>query len=348
MDRADSDPIQVLQWVLGKISPGDVVSSSARESFQQFLRRGTAPQLRQLLSDIQESGLLLDIADAHEFARFASTNNIASAPADQDDGHRRKRKNQLSKSQDLVLSQGRGKITAAFELQAEILSTSVEVVKSERKAGRGYLQLLIEGGPGFILRLGCNVSTIWERKLSNTDIRLIIDFLKAKAPALHKDIISYNEAATRALLDGFIAYGWSRGEILKSHSALFSRLREFVDLEDMLQSAPRYGPPQSPGGTLSGMRTPETLDDRDFCSLTEGIYGTPHSDPSFSTLDRTLRSSSCTSGLEAINTLSQITDEELESLLCTELEYSAETYCTTGSANSSNLSMWHDMSPNVL
>ncbi|EMD84692.1 hypothetical protein COCHEDRAFT_1122107 [Bipolaris maydis C5] len=255
---------------------------------------------------------------------------------------------QLSKSQDLVLSQGRGKITAAFELQAEILSTSVEVVKSERKAGRGYLQLLIEGGPGFILRLGCNVSTIWERKLSNTDIRLIIDFLKAKAPALHKDIISYNEAATRALLDGFIAYGWSRGEILKSHSALFSRLREFVDLEDMLQSAPRYGPPQSPGGTLSGMRTPETLDDRDFCSLTEGIYGTPHSDPSFSTLDRTLRSSSCTSGLEAINTLSQITDEELESLLCTELEYSAETYCTTGSANSSNLSMWHDMSPNVL
>jgi len=66
----------------------------------------------------------------------------------------------LSQSQVLVLSQGRGKMTAAFELQAEIISTTVDVVKSERKAGRGYLQLLMEGGPGFILRLGRNVSTL--------------------------------------------------------------------------------------------------------------------------------------------------------------------------------------------
>jgi hypothetical protein len=67
---------------------------------------------------------------------------------------------ELSKSQSLVLSQGRGKMTAAFELQAEIISVSVDVVKAERKAGKGYLQLLMEGGPGFILRLGCNVSTV--------------------------------------------------------------------------------------------------------------------------------------------------------------------------------------------
>jgi hypothetical protein len=66
----------------------------------------------------------------------------------------------LLQSQFLVLSQGRGKMTAAFELQAEIISTTVDVVKSERKAGRGYLQLLMEGGPGFILRLGRNVSTL--------------------------------------------------------------------------------------------------------------------------------------------------------------------------------------------
>lgn len=67
---------------------------------------------------------------------------------------------ELSKSEFLVLSQGRGKMTAAFELQAEIISTTVEVVKAERKAGRGYLQLLMEGGPGFVLRLGRNVSTM--------------------------------------------------------------------------------------------------------------------------------------------------------------------------------------------
>ncbi|KAE8826814.1 hypothetical protein PTNB73_07965 [Pyrenophora teres f. teres] len=140
----------------------------------------------------------------------------------------------LSQSQFLVLSQGRGKMTAAFELQAEIISTTVDVVKSERKAGRGYLQLLMEGGPGFILRLGRNVSTLWERKLSCSDISLIIEFLKIETPDLFSEIKSYDEVAAKAVLDGFIAYGWTLEEILSSRSSLFNKLREYVNLEDIL------------------------------------------------------------------------------------------------------------------
>ncbi|CZS90862.1 uncharacterized protein RAG0_01749 [Rhynchosporium agropyri] len=139
---------------------------------------------------------------------------------------------ELSKSHALVLSQGRGRMTAAFEVQAKIISTSVEVVKAERKAGRGYLQLLLEGGPGFILRLGCNVSTIWERKLSVSDISLIIEYLQTKTPTLYNDIKSHDRIATQALLEGFVAYGWTKDEILSSTSQLFDELKQYVNMDD--------------------------------------------------------------------------------------------------------------------
>ncbi|KAI1876756.1 uncharacterized protein JN550_000828 [Neoarthrinium moseri] len=146
---------------------------------------------------------------------------------------------ELSKSQSLVLSQGRGKMTAAFELQASIISTSVDVVKAERKAGRGYLQLLMEGGPGYVLRLGCNVSTIWERKLSVKDISLIVEFLRTQTPELDREIKSHDKSATEALLDGFVAYGWSPTEILLSTSPLFEQLKHYVDLKDAFNQETR-------------------------------------------------------------------------------------------------------------
>ncbi|EUC43815.1 hypothetical protein COCMIDRAFT_99842 [Bipolaris oryzae ATCC 44560] len=247
---------------------------------------------------------------------------------------------ELSKSRDLILSQGRGRITAAFELQAEIISTTVEVVKAERKAGRGYLQILMEGGPGFILRLGSNVSTIWERKLSTADIRLIIEFLMAEAPVLYNDIISYNELATRALIDGFIAYGWSPEEILASETSLFNRLREFANLEDIVQSAQRCGPSQSLGNTPSEMGKPKIVQNQDFCSLDEEILSTPHSNLPFVALESVFELSTCTGEeLEAINSLSQTRDEELELLLSQELEYSTNVCWALGDENLCNIRM---------
>ncbi|XP_014551463.1 hypothetical protein COCVIDRAFT_42227 [Bipolaris victoriae FI3] len=245
---------------------------------------------------------------------------------------------ELSKSRDLILSQGRGRITAAFELQAEIISTTVDIVKAERKAGRGYLQILMEGGPGFILRLGSNVSTIWERKLSTADIRLIIEFLIAEAPVLYKDIMSYNEIATRALVDGFIAYGWSAEEILASETSLFKRLREFANLEEILQSAERYGTCQSSVNTLLEMNTPDVMQNQEFCSLDEDMLSTPHSSLSLVTIESVFGLSMCTDEeLEVMNSLSQTRDEELDLLLSQEMEYSTDVCWTIGDENSSNL-----------
>lgn len=61
---------------------------------------------------------------------------------------------------ELVLSQGRGRVTAGLEVQAAGIGATVEQVKAERKAGRNYARLLLLGGPGFVLRVGGGVSTV--------------------------------------------------------------------------------------------------------------------------------------------------------------------------------------------
>lgn len=178
----------------------------------------------------------------------------------------------------------------------------------------------------------------WERKLSTADIRLIIEFLIAEAPVLYKDIMSYNEIATRALIDGFIAYGWSAEEILASETSLFKRLREFANLEEILQSAERYGTCQSSVNTLLEMNTPDVMQNQEFCNLDEDLLSTPHSSLSLVTIESVFGLSMCTDEeLEVMNSLSQTRDEELDLLLSQEMEYSTDVCWTIGDENSSNL-----------
>jgi hypothetical protein len=73
----------------------------------------------------------------------------------------------------------------------------------------------------------------WERKLSVSDISLIIEFLKTRTPSLYNDIKSHDTYAAQSLLDGFLAYGWTQREILQSKSPLFTKLRQYVDLENI-------------------------------------------------------------------------------------------------------------------
>ncbi|KIM95545.1 hypothetical protein OIDMADRAFT_33645 [Oidiodendron maius Zn] len=135
---------------------------------------------------------------------------------------------QLANSGDLILSQGRGRKTAAFHKQAESISSTVNAVRANRKAGRGYLHLLIDGGPGFVLLIGSQVSTIWERKLSRSDILLILEFLKTHLPEIYAVGKSLDVIASQALVDGFVAYGWNRNELLNTESTLIDTLKSHL------------------------------------------------------------------------------------------------------------------------
>ncbi|KUL81539.1 hypothetical protein ZTR_10659 [Talaromyces verruculosus] len=139
---------------------------------------------------------------------------------------------QLLRTEDLELSHGRGRMTAALVLQAATIGLTVDAVRAERKAGRNYMHLLMHGGPGFVLQVGRNVSTIWERKLSKGDITLILNFLRTRVPEIYQTIESFNSIAARALINGFLAYGWSRREILETNSSVFTELRRHIAIEE--------------------------------------------------------------------------------------------------------------------
>ncbi|KAB2568585.1 hypothetical protein DBV05_g12736, partial [Lasiodiplodia theobromae] len=133
---------------------------------------------------------------------------------------------------ELVLSQGRGRVTAGLEVQAAGICATVEQVKAERKAGRNYARLLGMAGPGWVLRVGGGVSTVWERKLSKSDLQLVLEFLRGQMPELAQDIEACNGIAARALLNGLLAYGWTREEILETKSTLFDILKRHTSVAD--------------------------------------------------------------------------------------------------------------------
>ncbi|KAJ6174591.1 hypothetical protein N7485_005328 [Penicillium canescens] len=67
---------------------------------------------------------------------------------------------QLATSDLLHLSRGRGRKSAALSLHAASISASIGAVKTDRKAGQRYMQILMDAGPGLLLMLGSQVNTV--------------------------------------------------------------------------------------------------------------------------------------------------------------------------------------------
>ena len=62
--------------------------------------------------------------------------------------------------EDTALKHGQKKATIAYEQIARDLCTTVETLKEEKTHSRHYLSLLTRSGPGDLLELGDNVSTL--------------------------------------------------------------------------------------------------------------------------------------------------------------------------------------------
>lgn len=70
----------------------------------------------------------------------------------------------------------------------------------------------------------------WERKLSKSDLQLVLEFLRGQMPELAQDIEACNGIAARALLNGLLAYGWMREEILETKSTLFDIIKQHTSI----------------------------------------------------------------------------------------------------------------------
>lgn len=74
--------------------------------------------------------------------------------------------------------------------------------------------------------------TSWERKLSKADIHLIVEFLKEKVPEVYEKGKALDAIAAQALVNGFLAYGWTLPELATTQSSLIDQLKLHVSMNE--------------------------------------------------------------------------------------------------------------------
>ncbi|KAI9793952.1 MAG: hypothetical protein M1835_006935 [Candelina submexicana] len=128
---------------------------------------------------------------------------------------------------------GQKKVTVAYEHIAQDLSTTVATLKREKTHSRHYLSLLTKCGPGDLLELGDSVSKIWERKLGEKDIPILIRFRNEKFPEIDRYFRNLDFLGARTILDGLRAYGWTYEELSKCQGDLMTQLFRYVDQKQL-------------------------------------------------------------------------------------------------------------------
>jgi len=64
--------------------------------------------------------------------------------------------------------------------------------------------------------------------MTKSDITNVFAYRREKLPHLDKRARSYNYAASHAIVEGFMAYGWSRDGLLDSHTKVMETLKLYL------------------------------------------------------------------------------------------------------------------------
>ncbi|TGO43911.1 hypothetical protein BCON_0735g00010 [Botryotinia convoluta] len=126
--------------------------------------------------------------------------------------------------------------TSVFKDLARISGTLLVDLKNDYKKSKNYTFLLEKAGPGSLLEIGSNVSSLWELKMNRDDIHLVLEYRKTKLPKLEKRAKSLDESAACTIVSGLLAYGWTISELLSTQTSLIKQVRNYINLEQHLGS----------------------------------------------------------------------------------------------------------------
>ncbi|TGO91201.1 hypothetical protein BPOR_0035g00020 [Botrytis porri] len=126
--------------------------------------------------------------------------------------------------------------TSVFNDLARISGTSLVDLKDDYKKSKNYTFLLEKAGPGSLLEIGSNVSSLWELKMNRDDIHLVLEYRKTKLPQLEKRAESLDESAACTIVSGLLAYGWTISELLSTQTSLIKQVRNYINLGQHLGS----------------------------------------------------------------------------------------------------------------
>ncbi|KAI9728913.1 MAG: hypothetical protein M1834_007171 [Cirrosporium novae-zelandiae] len=142
---------------------------------------------------------------------------------------------QMALSRHLILAQGQGRKTAAYNKIAQILSLTADLVRARDKRSRNYIRLIQNGGPRSLLELGqgTDISNLWENHLTIDDVNLLLQFREQYLPVSDKCADKLNLVASKTILRGLAAYGWSYPELARRKSVLMGVLGKHVDFKQL-------------------------------------------------------------------------------------------------------------------
>ncbi|CZR52105.1 uncharacterized protein PAC_01982 [Phialocephala subalpina] len=132
---------------------------------------------------------------------------------------------------------GRGRQTVAFSETAGALGMQEKEVKAMITRSRNYMLLLQYGGPGFLLQIGPSVNALWQHRLKEDDIRVLLKYRKDHLPELDEQARALAPFASRILAVGMVAFGWSYCELEATSSGLTDSIRQHTDLQQLARDA---------------------------------------------------------------------------------------------------------------
>ncbi|KAF8852963.1 hypothetical protein BDZ45DRAFT_749032 [Acephala macrosclerotiorum] len=106
-------------------------------------------------------------------------------------------------------------------------------VKAVITRSRNYMLLLQYGGPGFLLQIGPDVNALWQHRLKEDDIRVLLKYWKDHLPKLDEQARALAPFASRILAVGMVAFGWSYYELEATSSGLTDSIRQHTDLQQL-------------------------------------------------------------------------------------------------------------------
>ncbi len=71
--------------------------------------------------------------------------------------------------------------------------------------------------------------------MSKHDISLVLEFVRDNLPDVDAKAFSLNKIAAKALIDGFVAYGWTLAEIAAVRSELICQIDKYVDIAQLVR-----------------------------------------------------------------------------------------------------------------
>ncbi|KAH8591183.1 hypothetical protein B0O99DRAFT_690789 [Bisporella sp. PMI_857] len=139
---------------------------------------------------------------------------------------------------DHYTAKGVGRMSVAKTIARRYLDSAT----SNYKRSQNFVELLKEGGPSSLIEDWDTTSSTWEKNIIREDIAHIFAYRRDKLPHLDELARLHDPVVARTIVNGFLAYGWSFPELLRSSTTVMKALKPYLQEQRSHTDSGTLGP----------------------------------------------------------------------------------------------------------